>query len=283
MANFKQWRSRISNSLPKAVWVYGSNNVLKDLVINDIKSFYSDVHPVVLHLEEIKEDDLWNYVYSFELYLFSARIVVVRGADRLRDVDRINDYLDSKISNQQHLIFVSDLEDIPRKPKFGDAKVGEPKNHIKKIQNKGYTVKCDLFDSAILASVFGISLSHAKKIMTISTNPRILRDLVIKVSALDTCDDKILMALNSSPSNLSFVEHLLRREKSKAISLVNSVDGTILNELDYLLGLYFAINSLKDTTSKGSIPDFLIIRYKSIARYYDKSNFNRLKTILASL
>lgn len=162
MATYFQWRFPKSSKkeprnfiAPRVAWLCGSERVLVEQAVDDIRSALRFVGPLVCATFTLPSDDVsdvWGSAFQ-QMLDSSNRLTLVRGADRISSWDPLTAWLEqSRFMPNSFLAFVSSKSDFPRAPsfmsapkpgkKYGRMTKGVLDSHIAGIQKKGALVRC---------------------------------------------------------------------------------------------------------------------------------------------
>jgi len=152
MSTFSQWWSgfRKSPEAKQVTWLCGTEAVLIEDVIANLKWAVQpepwNYAPLVLG--EATEREIWAEVAQLPVGT-SKRLVVIRGAEKLKQTDRIIDFIRTRTLNSKtFVIFVSNEERARRTEPTKEQPKGELVDFLQAFSGKGQIIECRPFTQA---------------------------------------------------------------------------------------------------------------------------------------
>lgn len=251
MSSFSQWFVAYQKNkvMKQVTWVCGSEAVLVDDVVDTLRGsrIFEEWNFESYSVGSDRERDIWASLDQHPIDK-TMRLVVVRHADQLKHLGRIEQWVKNRTTNPlTYVIFVSDepaLARVTLTPEERKVKIkAELLPHLAAISGKGALIECRPFTQAtakhavswveskikIRRGVAGHLLDRA------NGNLRLVRDAVRKLRAFDdeVTKQTIELLLSEQPRS-SFVEALLAHDKKTALLALSSTPPT---EYSSIIGL----------------------------------------------
>lgn len=297
MPSYAQWRhSADKGQVARVTWLCGDQRVLVEEVIEETKRILgvTEFDYIPLSAECDSPLAIWDAAYQYSLDPDANRLVLVREADKLTEWAALARWFaDSRHMVNTYLLFVSDQPDLPTVP---DTK-GELMAHVELIKAKGKTVKCSMPNEHELAqwikrnSTFGDASVKFLLERAGSDLPTIAN--VCKKSQMFKSDpgSTIIAHLAEEFSLQSFTDALIFNNKKSAllelertpVSDYGKLIAQLYSRLDTLHILHKAapnFNTIKEMSAATGVKIFIIQRYLSTARAYDRNKITKCRNVL---
>lgn len=309
MASFHQWRKGLrKNPSPRQItYVCGEERVLVEEVVDQIKTALA-LRPwnyVSLRAGQDSERKIWAEIEQHPLDN-TMRLVVVRDAEKLSDLERFQDWVKHRTSNPRtHLVLVSNEERIPKtNPTPDERKKGirpEILPHLANLGTRGHLIECRSFTNATarysidwVVSKVNMPDTVARHLMERSNfELRLVRDICLKLSVFDGVPSvPIINELLSQRPRDSYVDAIFmldRKEALRALSEVEESDySMLLGQLDARLDLVGMIHDMQseyhspyEITKAAGSQAFLVKDLIPVAKHYDTKRRHSIRQLLA--
>jgi DNA polymerase III delta subunit len=310
VSSWSQWfvSYQKNPTIKQVTWLCGTEPVLIDEVIEAIRSHFStepwcfSVHTV----ERATERALWEDLDQHPIDGRTPRLVLVRGAERLQQPERLIEWMQTKNKNPlTHVIFVADAPELAREPLTSDQKRDRKKPdlvpHLQAIQGKGTLVECKPFTQATakhavawVRTKVSIRPGVAGKLLERANGDlRLTRDAFRKLSVFpDEITEQTINLLLAARPRMSFVDALLEVDKPAALLALEYMEpkeysaaiGLIDQRLDLLgtvrdLVVSHATNA-QISSALGTM-GFLAKDLVPLAKTYDQKRRQQIRNLLA--
>ena len=296
MPSYAQWRqSADKGQVARVTWLCGDQRVLVEEVIEETKSQLqiTEYDYVSMSAESDSQLAIWDAAYQYSLDPDANRLILVRDADKISNWEQLKGWFaDSRQLVTTYLMFVSDHADYPMVP---DTK--ELMEHVELIRSKGKVVRCSMPNEHELSlwikrnSTFGDATTKFLIERAGSDLPTIAN--VCRKSMMFKQDpgNVIVKQLTEEFANESFADSLIFGNKKAALlsleqlpaSEFAKIIGQLYARLDTLYVLHKAapnFNTMKEMSAATGLKIFLIQRYLSVARVYDRNKVTKCKNVL---
>jgi DNA polymerase III delta subunit len=308
VSSFSQWRtSYLKNPTPKQVyWLCGSERILVEDIIGTLRARINPAPWNVLTLTAGSDSErgIWAEAHQHPLDN-QPRLLVVRSAERLKNKNKIIDWVSQRTSNPKTtVIFVSNEERIPKEQTEEQKKnheKGESPAYIKAFSGKGAVVECRAFTQETAKHAVAWVQERARISSSIASylldradgDLRVVRDLCGKLAVFpDTISPATVNAMLEQKPRDSFADALLALDKKEALLALEDVPtaeyARLLGFLDYRLELAGLVH---DMTSRQASPGeimraagsaaYLVKDLTPIAKHYDIRRRLQIRQVLA--
>lgn len=309
MASFHQWRkSLIRHPEPRQItFVCGAEIVLVEEVVAQIKRAL-DPHPwnyVTLSAGEVSERLIWAELEQHPLD-HAARLVVIRNAENLKDIERFQEWVRGRTWNPRtYMLLVSNEERVPKTVVTEEErKKGvrpEVVPHLKSLGTKGYVIECRPFTSTTaphsiswVQSKVKMSDQVARHLMERSNfELGLVRDICVKLSVFPgTPTISVVNELLTERPRDSFVDALFAQDKRTALLALQEIPeseyGRVIGQIDAQLDLVGMLHDMQNeykgpgemARAAGS-QAFLIPDLLPSLKYYDSKHRYAIRKLLA--
>jgi hypothetical protein len=308
MVSFHMWRKGLAKSPePRQVtWVCGEP-VLSDEVVAYVREYLKPEpwNYVSLSAQDDSERTIWAEAEQHPLDN-SARLVVIRHAQELKDLDRFQDWIKHRTLNARtFLVLVSDEDKIPKtNPTPDERKKGakaEALPHLKSIGSRGHVIECRAFTSQtahhsipwVQAKVW-MPDGVARHLMERSNfELRRVRDLCVKLSAFEGVPTiPLINSLLSERPRDGFMEAMFALDRKGALLALKEIPpsdyGRLIGQLDAQLDLVGMIHDMQaeyrspyEITKAAGSQAFLVPALIPIAKHYDSKRRHSIRKMLA--
>lgn len=308
MTTYSQfWKGFMKKPEPRPVtWLCGPERVLVD---DAMKMIRRRVNPpawnyVPLTLGEDSERDVWAEVFAVPMGEAAVRLVVVRNAERLKQPERISEFVKRADSHPGvYVIFVSSAAGVPRLEPTEDQKFRRAKGDVVPwlvLGTKGHVIECRPFtvDTAKVAvewvtsktgmrpNVAGYLLNRADGDM------RLVRDICLKLAVFG--QDITISAINdllSEQPRDTLVDALVAMNKKGALAALarmvpddySRTLGLLDSQLD-LAGMVHdmtvAHHTLFEIQRAAGNKNFLVKDLMDVSRHYDVKRRAAIRRVL---
>lgn len=293
--NFTQWKAHASKkAVSKVTYICGDQPVLRELVIQDIKTIL-DV-PVTDYLNVDYTDPFWELASQYPLDLSANRLVVVRNAEKITDWQTLAVWLSfSRINPNNYLVFVSEQSDGPTF--FAKGKKAGYLEHIELIRSKGKFIKCSQPNDEDLiswAQSFGLSNSVAMYLVErVSGDTALMHSVLKKIHIWNGSPNiRVIDLLCEEQALDSFVDYLILNQKATAYLAIQSMEPSdrdkIISKLDYRLDMLMEISRLArrrmyagDIAAQTGIKVYLVKRFLPVVKDYDERKIKYCRQIIS--
>lgn len=308
MVSFHMWRKGLTKKPePRQItWVFGEP-VLADEVVQYVRGYLGPEpwNYVGLDAGEVSERTIWAEAEQHPMDN-AARMVVIRHAQELKDLDRFTDWVKHRTLNPRtYLVLVSDDDKIPKTdPTQDERKKGarpEVVPHLKSIGNRGHVIECRAFTSQTAHHSIPWVQAKVKMPDTVARHLmersnfelRRVRDICLKLSVFEgTPTIPVINELLAERPRDSFVDALFslnRKEALLALKEVHPSDyGQLIGRLDAQLDLVGMIHDMQaeyhspyEITRAAGSQAFLVPALIPIAKHYDSKRRHSIRKMLA--
>lgn len=297
MPSYAQWRqSADKGQVARVTWLCGDQRVLVEEVIEETKRILdiSEFDYVSLSADSDPEVAIWDAAYQYSLDPDAFRFVLVRAADKISRWEPLKSWFaDSRHLVNTYLMFVSDEADYPT---VSDTK-GELLAHVELIRNKGKAVRCSMPNEHELTewvkrnSTFGDSTTKFLLQRTGSDLAAVANICKRSMMFKNDPGNVIVKQLVEEASLQSFADALIFNNKKSAlleiqktpVSEYSKIIGQLYSRLDMLYVLHKAapnFNTIKEMSAATGVKIFLIQRYLSAAKTYDRNKVIKCRNLL---
>lgn len=279
----------------------GAERILVEQVVATTRRVIgaADMDLTVLTMGPDPEREIWAAADQYPLVPDAPRLVVVRDAQKVKNWDKLKEWLDSaRRYPTNHLLFVSAEHDFPHEMEDG-KKVGlQP--HAEWVKLRGRLVRCsmpnekdllawvvhrapvlDVNQAMHLMQRVGGSLSAAANVCDkLAILPRIPGTRVIDQLCDESPEDSFvdcLLAMNK-PAALLALEGLSPKDYGRTLGLLESRLDTVADLNREAIAR--PANGPRDYGRSG-VPVFLAKKFGSIAARYDPAKVKRCRQVLA--
>lgn len=282
--------------------------MLIDDIVETIRTHFSD-DPWCFSSYMVGDDAeraLWADLDQHPIDGRTARLVVVRGAERLKHLDRISQWVATKNKNPlTYVVFVSNEPELAREELTQEMRHDRTKPellpHLRVIQGKGSLIECKPFTQATakhavtwLQTKVTIRRGVAGKLLERANGDlRLTRDAFRKLSMFpDEISEQTINLLLSARPRLSFVDALLEIDKRAALLALEYMEpreySAAIGLLDQRLEIIGTVRDMlvsHSTTPQISAAlgtmGFLARDLIPLAKAYDQKRRSELRQILA--
>lgn len=308
MVSFHMWRKGLAkHPEPRQItWVCGER-VLVDEVVQYVKDSLGPEpwNYVALNAGEDSERTIWAEAEQHPMDN-SARMVVIRHAQELKDLDRFQDWVKQRTLNSRtYLVLISDEERIPKTdPTQDERKKGakpEVVPHLKSIGNRGHVIECRAFTSQTahhsipwVQAKVRMPDQVAKHLMERSNfELRRVRDICLKLSVFDGVPTvPLINSLLTERPRDDFVDALFSLDRRGALLALREVHpseyGQVIGKLDAQLDLVGMIHDMQaeyhspyEIAKAAGSQAFLVPLLIPIAKHYDSKRRHSIRKMLA--
>lgn len=299
MATFGQWL-KTSTAAKRVTWVCGAERVLVEQVVATTRRVIgaADMDLTVLTMGPDQEREIWAAADQYSLVPDAPRLVVVRDAQKVKNWDRLKEWLDgARRYPTNYLLFVSTEHDFPYE--MEDGKKAGLKPHAEWVKLRGRLVRCSMPNEKdliawVVARSPALDANQAMHLMQ-----RVGGSLA---AAANVCDKLAMFTrvpgtvvidklCDESPED-SFVDCLLAMNKPSALLALEALSpkdyGRTLGLLESRLDTVADLNREAAARPSGprdygrtGVPVFLAKKFGSIAARYDPAKVKRCRQALA--
>lgn len=308
MVSFHMWRKGlIKHPEPRQItWVCGER-VLVDEVVQYVKDYLKPEawNYVSLSAEDDSERAIWAEAEQHPMDN-SSRLVVIRHAQELKDLERFQDWVKHRTLNARtYLVLVSDEDKIPKtNPTQDERKKGakpEVVPHLKSIGTRGHVIECRPFTSQ--TAHHSISWVQAKVRMPdpvarylmerSNFELRRVRDICLKLSVFEGVPTvPLINSLLSERPRDGFVDALFALDRKGALLALKEVPvadyGLLIGQIDARLDLVGMIHDMQaeyhspyEIAKAAGAQAFLVPGLVPIAKHYDSKRRHSIRKMLA--
>jgi DNA polymerase III delta subunit len=311
VATFSNWWTSIEKKpdARQVTWVCGPEKVLIDEIVSHIKK---NINPEPWNFSVLSAGDDSERTIWAEINMYPAdnqpRLVIIRNADKLKQTDRIKDFIANRTKNSlTYLIFVSNQDELPRAPQTPEQKraraKGDIADYIEAFKTKGHTIECKPFTAATARHAVSWVLSKADMREGVASymlnrsngNLRLVRDVCEKLAVFP--DEITMTTINSMLAERprdSFIDALLALDKKTALLALQEIPpteyGRIIGLLDAQLDLAGMIHDMQidhktpaEMTRAAGNRNFLVADLIPVAKHYDQKRRLTIRRTLALL
>lgn len=295
MATYAQWAKSVKT--PKVSWVCGSDSVLVEATVTDIKQRIAAqaLDSVMLVAGEVPDAEIWAALNQYTLDPAARRFLLVRRAEKIKGWDPFLSWMQSsRQMPSMYVCFVAGSEDFPyREEKDGKRVLDTP---VGQIKGRGAIVRCAGTEAEITAYVSSrlkIGTSALKVLLTrTGYSTARIKDVVGKILALDVAaTDDVIRRMCEENGTEDVVEALFYQHKQEALRIAARLDKTEATRvigkcalvLDYMEHLYPAVVSgspLWEVVSRGLVPDYPARLWWGAAKNFDPISREKARTAL---
>lgn len=310
MSTFSQWWRTFAKKqeVRPVTWLCGSERALVDDVLQAIRHRLVPAawNYVPLRAGEDSERDIWSEIFALPVGEGASRLVVVRGAQHLKQPERIVQF--AKRSKDAHpgcfVVLISDEHTVPRLPPTEDQRKRRAKGDVVPwlvLGTRGHVIECRPFtpDTAEVAvqwvqnktgartNVAGYLLNRA------DGNMHLVRDTCAKLAVFD--QEITISAVNDLLSQRprdSLVNALVAMDKRTALAALDEMPpdeysrtlGLLDAQLD-LAGLVHDMTAqhatLFEIQRAAGTRGFLVKDLVDVARHYSADRRAAIRRTLA--
>lgn len=308
VSSFSQYRISVTKT-PEArqlTWVCGTEAILIEDVVQTVKKNLAPEpwNYVTLVVGEDTERKVWSEVNQHPIGA-SARLVVIRGAEKLQRMDQLTDFLKHRATNPRtHLLFVSSEARIRRLEPTEEERRNNGKGEIVpflKVGVRGHVIECRPYtaDTAKHAvtwvqskvkmrdGVAGHLLNRA------NGDLRLVRDVCDKLAVFP--EEPNLSTINeilSARPRDTFADALLALDRKTALlaleRLPTSEYSRVVGLLDFRLDLAGMVHDLllehktpSEIARASGTRGFLVPDLLPVAKHYDAKRRLSIRKMLA--
>lgn len=309
MANYLQAIGLLGRGEKKRCWyVCGAERPLVEEIVAAIERLIDphDLDYAILSAGRTSDADVWAHANQYPLVPERHRLVIVRDAEKIRDWRQLGPWLDSRHIPQNHVLFVSNEEDVERDE--DQAMVAE---HVKRIAKTGRFVRCSpltrgewdwrtrsrttdeaaryvesrhpRFSTALAAHLLDRTASNLSAALNVARMTDYLEGEVTEMT--------IDALARESPAR-TFVQELSAMRKPRALEVLEEMDesdyGRAIGELDFRLDALSRIHreqkkhsSTQALAKQTGVENWLVREMKDHAKHYDATRVLRDVNALA--
>lgn len=308
MVSFHMWRKGLEKKPePRQItWVFGAS-VLADEVVQYVRDYLKPEpwNYVALNAGDDSERTIWAEAEQHPMDN-SARMVVIRHAQELKDLERFQDWVKQRTLNARtYLVLVSDDEKIPKTdPSREERQKGarpEVLPHLKSIGPRGHVIECRPFTSATAHHSISWVRSKVKMPETVARHLmersnfelRQVRDICLKLSVFDGYPTiPLINSLLSERPRDDFIDALFALNRKEALLALKEIDpseyGQLIGKIDAQLDLVGMIHDMQaeyhspyDIRKAAGSQAFLVPALIPIAKHYDSKRRHSIRQMLA--
>lgn len=251
---------------------------------------------------EDSERDIWAEVERHPIDR-SARLVILRGVERLENKNRIEEWAANKALNPRtFLVLGENVDRVPTVPATAKGEKPSQAPHVAAVARRGTMVECRPFTQATAKH----AVSWVRSLVYMQENVaghllnrangdlRLVRDTCVKLRTLEEAPTiSLIDAMLSQRPRADFREALIQRRKKEALFALQRMSpeeySRVLGLLDAdleLLGLVYDMANQHKTTGEiaraaGKMA-FLVPRVQPHAKHYDPKRRTALRGLLAT-
>lgn len=310
MATFHQWRKSLKpNVLPRQItYVCGEEKVLIDEVVDHIRGalHLQPWNYVSLRAGDDSERAIWAELEQFPLD-GAPRLVVVRDAEKLSDLERFTDWVKHRTSNPRtYLVMVSNEPRIPKtSPTEEQRKKGARPEVVPHLQLgiRAHIIECRPFTNATAKYSITWVQSHVKMPETVARHLmersnfelRLVRDICLKLSVFEgTPSIPVVNELLTERPRDSFTDALFALDRKGALLALREIEpgdyGQIIGGLDARLDLVGMIHDMQteyhspyEITKAAGKQAWLVKDLIPVAKHYDTKRRHSIRQLLATI
>lgn len=298
MSTFSQWWRGYQKKpgIKPVTWVCGSERVLVEDVVSTLRRAVDPQvwNYVPISVGEDSERDIWAEVFTLPTGLNQSRLVVIRGAERLKQPERLGLFLKRAGAHPDvYVIAVSGESSVPRVEPDEDQRKrgakGDVAPHVAALAGKGTVVECRPFtgDTAAVAvdwvkSKTGMREAVAGHLLNRADgNMRLVRDTCVKLAVMG--GEATISAINdllSEQPRDTFVDALVAMDKKSALAALERLQpddySRVLGLLDSQLDLAGMVHDMQaerrppyEIMRQAGNKSFLVKELMSVSRHYD--------------
>jgi DNA polymerase III delta subunit len=294
------WNSFKKNPTPRQItWVCGTEPILVDEVVDTIRAAIQvdAINLSYLDAREVTERFIWNELRQYPFGPQSARLTIVKGAEKIKDESDFIQYIkDRGALPRNYVIFVSDE---PALRKVEDSR--ETWSPLEFLKTRGSLIECRPFTSAtakyavewvkLKANIRGRVAEHL--LNRSAGDLRLVRDTIRKLNVFP--DEASLRDVDEMfddrPAD-NFISAIFALDKKTAIAALKEIPqgeySLTLGQVDARLDLAGQVHDmLIEQKSRGEIAraagtrGFLVPEILPVAKHYDKKRRQRIRNYLA--
>ncbi len=293
--NFTQWKSHASKkAVSKVTYICGDQSVLREIVIEDIKSILEV--PVTDYLSVDSSESFWELASQYPLDANANRMVVVRDAEKIQDWSTLEVWLSfSKTNPNNYLVFVSAQSDAPSL--YTKGKRTQYVEHIELIRTKGKFIRCSQPNNDDLvswANSYGLTDNTSKHLVErTSGNTSSMVNVLQKVHIWNGAPNvKVIDLLCAEQALDSFADYLVQGQKATAYLALQTMSQAdkdkIISKLDYRLDTVMEIARLArrrmyagDIAASTGIKVYIVKKFLPVVNQYDETKIKYCRQVLA--
>lgn len=306
MASFPDWWVKYRGQAPKQyTYVCGEEPVLVEAVSQHI---IKQLNPTPNNLLGLRagvtpEADIWTLLEHLAIDPTSAKLVVVRDAEKLTDWHRLEEIVKyRRYAPQNHAVFLSNEKRLPQVEDEEGVKSLAP--HVAALRKSGqHIVQCIPFTQATaktavewVQSMIPVKPNVAGHLLNRAAGDlKLVRDACMKLDALqvDVTISMVNKLMPQMPGD-NFVDSLLKLEKTEALrwapQMFTRDIPRVLGQLDSQLSFLQDLNRMQsnqmgygDMMREMRAKAFLVREFLPAARHYDEKSVARRRGMLAGL
>lgn len=306
MTTFSAWRDSFEkdHKVRRITWLSGPETVLKEEILEEVREALDPPtwNSFMFVVGDGSDRDFWAKLDEHPIDK-KNRLVVVRGAQRLKNPDRITAWLKASAQNPlTYVVFISDDKDLPRLPPSEENRFGKGEiMPFLSFGSKGHIVECKPFTATTAGKarawvrskadmsdqVAGFLLDHA------NGDLRLVRDLCVKLSVFPgTITNGVVAQLLTEVPGDDFADALIMLDKKTALAALEKMQpsefGQAIGFLDARLELAGMIHDMqRDQATQGEIAraagnkNFLVKNLLPVTKHYDAKRRLRIRQTLA--
>lgn len=309
MSSWSQWfvSYQKNQAIKQITWLCGTEPVLIEDIVDTIKGHFSP-EPWCHSLHVVGDDSerlVWADLDQYPIDGRTPRLIVVRGAERLKHPERIIEWLKTKNKNPlTHVIFVSAEASLAREerpPGQRDKTKPDLVPHLKAIQGKGALIECKPFTQATakhavtwVQSKVEIRRGVAGKLLERANGDlRLTRDAFRKLSEFpDEITEQTIELLLSAQPRMTFVNAMLEIDKRTALLALEDMQpkefSAAIGLLDHRLDIVGVVRDMLVSQASATqiavelgTMGFLAKDLIPLAKSYDAKRRRQLRNLLA--
>lgn len=277
-------------------WICGTEQILIDDVLATIRKVVAPApwNYVPLSVGEDSERDVWAEVFAYPQGPHQSRLVVVRGAERLVEPERMLAFLKrADAHSSTYLVLVSGDPSVPHQPPTEEQRhrglKGDVVGYLGALSGKGHIVECRPFTQdtvkvavAWVVAKTGMRESIAAYLLNRANgNMRLVRDVCMKLSVfkIEITLSAVNELLSEQPRD-TLVDALVAMDKKGALAALERLPATefsrTLGLLDYQLDLAGMVHDMTaahatsyEIARKAGNKNFLVKDLLTVSRHYD--------------
>lgn len=308
MVSFHMWRKGLDKKPePRQItWICGER-VLADEVVQYVRDYLRPEawNYVALDAGDDSERAIWAEAEQHPMDN-SARMVVIRHAQELKDLDRFQDWVKHRTFNARtYLVLVSDEEKIPKTdPSIEERRKGarpEVLPHLKDIGNRGHVIECRAFTNATAHHSIPWVQAKVKMPDTVARHLmersnfelRRVRDICLKLSVFEGSPTiPLINELLAERPRDGFVDALFSLNRKEALLALKEVHpseyGQLIGRVDAQLDLVGLIHDMQaeyhspqEIRHAMGSQQFLYPTLVPVAKHYDSKRRHSIRKMLA--
>jgi len=300
MATYGQW-ARTSTVVKRVTWVCGAERILVEQVVAATREAIgaADMDLTVLTVGPDPEREIWAAADQYPLVPDAPRLVIVRDAQKVKNWDRLKEWLDgARRYPTNHILFVSAETDFPYE--MEDGKKAGLAPHAEWVKLRGRLVKCSTPNERdliawVVGRAPGLDANQAMHLMKrVGGSLEVAANVCDKLRILPRIPGtRVIDELcNESPED-SFVDCLLALDKPGALAALEVMSpkdygralGLLESRLDTVATLNREASSRPAKAARdyvrSTVPAFVAKKFGTVAVRYDPAKVKRCRQVLA--